>query len=208
MRYGVAEPRSDEDLLASHAAGSTGALDELIRRYSGELFGFLCRFVGSGAAADDLVQETFLQVHVSAATFDRERSFKPWLYTIAANKARDWLRGRARRSEQSLESGRQGEEEGSQAQIAAAAPPLDEALARDERRRAVRDVLDEMPEHLRMILVLGYFQHLPYADIADVLDVPVGTVKSRLHAAVNQFAKRWHARERTRAAAPPRAGRT
>ncbi len=79
------DPRSDEALLAEHLAGKPGAFDELVARYADDLYSFFQRFVGNASAADDLVQETFLQVHLAANTFDPARAFKPWLYTIAAN---------------------------------------------------------------------------------------------------------------------------
>ena len=81
------ERRTDEALLGSYMQGDRPAFAELIRRYSNELLHFLTRFLGSRAAADDVFQETFLQVHLSAETFDTKRRFKPWLFTIAANKA-------------------------------------------------------------------------------------------------------------------------
>lgn len=184
--------KSDEQLLAEHRQGVSGAFDSLVRRYAGELYGFLARFVGNAALADDLVQEAFVQVHQAAASFDAERSFKPWLYTIAANKARDAMRSRSRRQEYSLDAGSDGDDGVSSGQMLDAGDePLGEAVERDETRRAVRKLIDRMPEHLRLILMLGYFQQLPYAEIAEILEIPVGTVKSRLHAAVQHFADLW-----------------
>ena len=90
---------TDEQLLADYLAGQTDGFELLVRRHSPELFRFLARFTGNAAAAEDVVQEAFLQVHLSAASFDRTRRFKPWLFTIAANKARDLLRSRGRRPE-------------------------------------------------------------------------------------------------------------
>ena len=92
------QAQSDERLVKLHVDGQPGAIDELIRRHRDELFGYLVRFTGSRALAEDVFQETFLQIHLSAATFDVDRRLKPWLYTIATNKARDarrWLRRRA-----------------------------------------------------------------------------------------------------------------
>jgi len=194
----VVESKSDEELLSLHVAGTPGAFDVLIGRYAGELYGFLHRFVGNAAAADDLVQETFLQVHLAADTFDATRPFKPWLYTIAANKARDHLRSRVRRQEYSLNATGPGDEEAAEIhRVPAEQEPLEERVAEEERRELVHQTIAKMPEHLRLILVLGYFQQLPYAQIADILDIPVGTVKSRLHAAVNHFARLWRAAEPT-----------
>ncbi|MFO0837286.1 MAG: sigma-70 family RNA polymerase sigma factor [Phycisphaerae bacterium] len=189
------ERRSDEDLLAAHLAGRRGAFDALVDRYTNELFGFLCRFVGSATLADDLVQETFLQVHLAAGTFDRQRAFKPWMYTIAANKARDALRSKTRRPELSLDAHVGDDDKASPGlTLEAHESPPAELTDSAETQEAVRGMVNRMPEHLRAILILGYYQQLPYADIAEILDIPVGTVKSRLHAAVNHFARLWRAR--------------
>ena len=95
------EDPSDEELLRDFLAGDAGAFERIVQRFATELFTFVFRFVGGAAAAEDVVQETFLQVHQSAEGFDKDRRFKPWLFTIAANKARDHLRSRARKRERS-----------------------------------------------------------------------------------------------------------
>ena len=87
------EIRTDEELLVAHLDGDVRAFPELMDRYKNELLHFLIRFVGSKAAAEDVFQETFLQIHISGATFDPKRRFKPWLFTIAAfsSKAKNYL---------------------------------------------------------------------------------------------------------------------
>src|SRR6185436_21184411 len=96
-RASALDKRSDESLLQAYQHGEREAFATLMHRYANELLHFLVRFLGSRAAADDVFQETFLQVHLSAETFDTQRRFKPWLFTIAANKARDYLRRNSRR---------------------------------------------------------------------------------------------------------------
>ena len=86
----------DEALLRRYLDGDRSAFATLVRRYERELFHFLIRFLGDRAAAEDTFQEAFLQVHESAKTFDLSRRFRPWLFTIAANKGRDLLRSRSR----------------------------------------------------------------------------------------------------------------
>ena len=187
--------RSDEVLLQAYLAGDRGAFQELIRRYSNELLHFLTRFLGSHAAAEDVFQETFLQVHLSAETFDLDRRFKPWLFTIAANKARDYHRKHKKRVKLSL-SARIGDDADSQSfmdLLEAELPHPDEPILDAERSRLVKGVVDAMPTHLREILLLSYFQRLSYNQIADTLHIPLGTVKSRLHTAVAAFAKAWKA---------------
>ena len=94
---------TDEQLLRQYLAGDRAGFELLVRRHSRELHQFVYRFTGN-AAAEDVMQETFLQVHHSAASFDQKRRFKPWLFTIAANKARDHLRRLNRRREVSFEA--------------------------------------------------------------------------------------------------------
>jgi len=195
------EQQRDEQLLAAHLTGTPGAFDRLVARYAEDLYNFFQRFVGNGSAADDLVQETFLQVHLSAGSFDSARAFKPWLYTIAANKGRDFMRARGRRPVQSLDvAGPDPDTPSPAVLIADDGPAADDDVEAAERRQRVREMIDRMPESQRLILVLGYFQRLPYAEIADILGIPVGTVKSRLHAAVGQFARLWLAQTRDAAA--------
>jgi RNA polymerase sigma-70 factor (ECF subfamily) len=187
---------SDEQLLLRYTQGDTPALEELIARYRRELFHFLVRFLGDPNLADDVFQETFLQVHVSAGGFDPGRRLKPWLFTIAANKARDALRSRQRRSAAPLDA----EIAGGQADATRfvdlmpskiSAPDLE--LENRQTGQLVRRIVQQMPENLRTVLLLSYFQEFPYKEIAEILEVPLGTVKSRLHVAVKEFARRWKA---------------
>jgi RNA polymerase sigma-70 factor (ECF subfamily) len=199
------DEKRDEELLAEHLAGKPGAFDALLRRYANELYGFLRRFVGNATAAEDLVQDTFLQLHLAAASFDTSRALKPWLYTIAANKARDYLRSHGRRRELSLDGARPDEDGPVPARnLEAAEAPLVEQYDTEQRKEVVRAVIARMPEHQRLILALGYYQQLPYAEIAEILDIPVGTVKSRLHSAVTRFAKLWYEHTKTASPTEPR----
>jgi RNA polymerase sigma-70 factor (ECF subfamily) len=185
---------SDEQLLADHLAGKPGRFEALVERYSQELFHFLLRFLANRAAAEDLVQETFLQVHLSADSFDPERKFKPWLFTIAANKARDALRSKGRRPETSLDAGlgSEGENRFSFRDLLAGDVDLpEEALEAREQAELVRRIVGEMPDSLREVLILAYFHRFPYKDIAEMLAIPLGTVKSRLHTAVAAFGQAY-----------------
>ena len=186
---------TDEQLLEAHVAGESGALKEIIVRYRDELIHFLTRFLSSRAAAEDVFQETFLQVHLSAETFDVSRRLKPWLFTIAANKARDYHRKHAKRAAVSLSANIGGDSGGQQfVDLMEAELPGPEAPVLDaERSRLIKSVVDSLASHLREILLLAYFQQMSYGQIADTLEIPLGTVKSRLHTAVAAFAKAWEA---------------
>jgi len=186
--------KTDEDYLAAYRHGDHASFAALVERYQRELFHFLVRFLGDRAAAEDIFQETFLQVHQSADQFDPQRRFRPWLFTIAANKARDLMRSRSRRPTNPLQANiGPGDEEGGQFidLMESGAPMPGEALEREELQKLVQSTVEGMPEHLREILLLSYFHQFPYKEISDILQIPLGTVKSRLHAAVAYFADRW-----------------
>lgn len=188
------EDRTDEQLLADYRGDDKPAFAHLVSRYQRELYHFLVRFLGNRAAAEDVFQETFLQVHQSAEQFDLQRRFRPWLFTIAANKARDLIRSQARRPTSPLQASvNPGESDSGEfidlMQSAASMPS--EPMERQELQQQVQQTVQGMPEHLREILLLSYFHQFPYKQISEILDIPLGTVKSRLHAAVAHFADRW-----------------
>ncbi len=183
----------DETLLQRYVEGSKPAFAELVRRYERELYHFLVRFLGDRAAAEDTFQEAFLQVHESAATFDTTRRFRPWLFTIAANKARDLLRSKHRHPTSALDAHPDGMNgEGQYIDLLQASSDLpDEPLQKVELQALVHRTIQELPPNLREVLLLGYFHEFPYKQISEMLHIPVGTVKSRLHSAVAHFAHRW-----------------
>jgi RNA polymerase sigma-70 factor (ECF subfamily) len=186
---------TDEQLLADYLGGDLQAFRRLVERHQRELFQFVFRFTGSGAAAEDVVQETFLQMHMAAASFDPQRRLKPWLFTIGANKARDYLRGRTRRKEVPLDAPVSGDgEAGSQRffdLMAEGGPTPPDNLEAREQSELVRKTIDRMPPVLREVLVMAYFHRFAYKEIAEILNIPLGTVKSRLHSAVAYFGEQF-----------------
>ena len=168
----------------------------LASRYSRELYQFAYRVTNSSAAAEDVVQETLLRVHTAAAQFDPNRRFKPWLFTIAANKARDWLRSRSRKAEVALDAeiGTGGDSRQRLVDVLADERlDVEDPLELEERRELIRRIVDAMPPQLCEVLVLAYYHRFPYREIAEVVGIPLGTVKSRLHAAVARFAELYKA---------------
>lgn len=189
---------SDEAVFERFLDGDTAAYRTLIERYHDDLLRFLTRLVGDRTAAEDIFQETFLQVHQSAHTFDTSRRFRPWLFTIAANKGRDHLRKRIRQRTVEL-SAPIGGRDGSSSFVdllEVDVPSPDAAMDAFERDRMVQGALSKLQPALREVLLLAYFQRLSYQQIADDLGIPLGTVKSRMHAAVAAFARSWQAATR------------
>lgn len=179
------------------------AFEQLVRRHHDDLIRFLVRLTGNRALAEDAFQDTFLQVHLSADTFDVSRRFKPWLFTIAANKARDAMRRSARRRTLDLSApisggGSGGTDGGGAGErtfidlMEIDVPSPDARISNEERSMLVQRAIDDLPWSLREILLLAYFQRLSYNQIADALEIPLGTVKSRLHSAVAAFASKWN----------------
>ncbi len=190
------EQVSDEQLLLRYTQGDAGAFERLVHRYYRELYHFLARFLGDATLAEDVFQETFLQVHLSADGFDVSRRLKPWLFTIAANKARDALRRLFRRPAAELDAEVSAGNKNAVRFVdlmPANIPSPDERIQNREAADAVQNIVRRMPENLRTVLLLCYFHDFTYKEIAEILDVPLGTVKSRLHLAVKEFARRWKA---------------
>lgn len=184
---------SDEKLLEAYRSGNAACLRPLMERHEGDLMRFLTRLMGDRSAAEDVFQETFLQIHRSASTFDTSRRFRPWLFTIAANKARDFLRkrNRQRSMEVSTPVGGDGERPSIVDLMEIDVPSPDSAMDERERDEKVQIALNNLSPTMREILLLAYFQRLSYAQMAEDLNIPLGTVKSRLHAAVAGFARQW-----------------
>ncbi|MCH2113522.1 MAG: RNA polymerase sigma factor [Pirellulales bacterium] len=187
--------RSDEQLLLEYRTTETATVfTELVSRYQRELFNYLRRFLGDAALAEDVFQATFLQVHLKCELFEPGRKFRPWLYTIATNQAIDAQRRNRRHRRLSLDQthGAGDEEMGSLLEVVATqeAGPCEAVVGR-ERAEWVRDAVGNLPDPLQSAVKLVYFRGLKYRDAAKLMSVPVGTVKSRLHAAIQRLGQSW-----------------
>jgi RNA polymerase sigma-70 factor (ECF subfamily) len=187
---------NDMELLKRYAAGEEEAFQGLVSQYKDSLNAFLRRFLNRPDLVDDVFQETFVQLYVSRDTFDLSKPLRPWLFTIAANKAKDALR-RMKRIESSNLGSMFDSDEHSMDDVLDMLDydehlPHDD-LIQDETAAAVKRIVARLPARLREILMLAYFQKFSYAEIAEILRIPLGTVKSRLHTAVRRFAEDWNA---------------
>ncbi len=186
---------SDEDLLVRFCQGESEAFGILLRRYERELFGYLRRYIGDADLAADVFQNTFLQLYVKSGQYEPGRPVRPWLYTIATHQAIDALRRNGRHQALSLEQHRApdgtGELQGLLESLEGRGPDPLETASNVERRERVRAAVDALPEFLRQVVILAYYQGLKYREVADILEIPVGTVKSRLHAALGRLQEAW-----------------
>lgn len=200
-------PDSDERLLERLRAGERDLFGALVRRYERELFGYLRRYLGDDDLADDVFQNTFVQVYRKIKQYEPGRPARPWLYAIATNQAIDALRRRNRRADQRADAVTAPDEDG-QARplfelLPAAGDQPPDAADRAEQRERVRAAVQRLPDLLRQVVLLAYFQGLKYRDVAEALDIPVGTVKSRLHAALAKLTEDWTAADEESGAHTP-----
>ena len=191
------EQWSDEDLLLQYReTGRRDLFAELVHRYERELYSYLRRYLGSVEAAEDAFQAVFLQVHLKCEQFDPERRVRPWLYTIATNQAIDAQRGSKRYQAVSLDRParlRDSDEGRGLAELMVSDEP-DPAhqAAEDERNKLLSSALGQLSEPMRAVVHLVYYQGLLYREAAEVLSIPVGTVRSRLHTAIAKLAEFWN----------------
>ncbi|MCA9191035.1 MAG: RNA polymerase sigma factor [Planctomycetales bacterium] len=193
LTVGVIE--SDEQLLRSFVeSGNRSALETLIRRYQTEIYNYLRRYLGDDSLAEDAFQLTFVRIYQKAEQFDLARRFRPWLYGVATNQAIDLKRRCKRRKLQSLDLPSPAAESRGTTQAArlpdhrqSEADPLEVA----EFNQRMRNAIEQLGDAGRSALELVYLQGMPYRDAAEILDVPVGTVKSRVHAAIRKLASIW-----------------
>jgi len=186
---------SDEDLLDRLQDGQRDVFGALVRRYERELYGYLRRYLGDAELADDVFQATFLAVYVKIDQYEPGRPARPWLYTIATHQAIDAMRRAGRQAMVSLE---QTTGEGNDGEVRSLIEMLEsresaptEVTLLHERQELVRACVDRLPEFLRSVVVLAYYQGLKYREVAEILGVPVGTVKSRLHTALIKLQEAW-----------------
>jgi len=185
---------SDAELLTRYTAGDEAAFREIVNRYKNSLYAFLRQFLNRHDLVEDVFQETFLQLYSSRNSFDTSRPLRPWLFTIAANKAKDALRKWQRTAAVSIGTMSDSQDLSFDDMLNTVTSdntlPYEE-LQKDETALRVGQIISNMPENLREILGLAYFQGFSYKQMAEILSIPIGTVKSRLHTAVGRFAKEW-----------------
>jgi RNA polymerase sigma-70 factor (ECF subfamily) len=186
---------SDEELLVGYCeTGDASLFSELVHRYERELYSYLRRYLGDAEMAEDAFQAAFLQVHLKCRQYEAGRAVRPWLYTIATNQAIDAQRRSRRHRMVSLDrSGpKEGDDVGRLLDLLTSKEPIPTAqLSAAERAQWLHEAVEQLPEPLQDVIRLVYFQEMKYREAAEVLEIPVGTVKSRMHAAVAKLNEAW-----------------
>ena len=175
-----ARDRADMEQLQ---AGQDAALNDLMERHATPIFHFLCRMVGNEDDANDLAQETFVRVFKSRDSFRTDQKFSTWLFTIAANLARNHFRWRTRHPNISLEAENPETEQSLGSTLSANHPQPNEQALAAERAAAVRAAVKNLPEDLREAIVLCEWEERSIAEAATILEATPKAVESRLYRA-------------------------
>lgn len=180
----------DSGVVAAHLEGDRLAFGELVERYQNRLLNFVYRTTGDRERAEDLVQETFIRVYRHLHRFDQTKKFSTWIYTIASNLAKNELRNRSRNPLvlfQTLMKNRDADTRPLEWEDNTYRP--DDLFRKRHLKSQVDSAVDQLPEHHRTVFVLREMEGKTYEEIAEITSTNLGTVKSRLNRARNNFAQ-------------------
>jgi len=187
---GALKQLDDSGVVAAFLDGEKRAFGELVERYQTRLLNFVYRTTGDRERAEDLVQETFIRVYRHLHRFDQSKKFSTWVYTIASNLAKNELRNRSRNPLVLFQTIKKNWD--------ADARPLewedntyrpDDLFRKRHLKSMVENTVDQLPEHHRTVFILREMEGKTYEEIADITGANLGTVKSRLNRARNNFAQ-------------------
>jgi RNA polymerase sigma-70 factor (ECF subfamily) len=167
---------TDEALMSAVKDGNLGHLSVLFERYHRPLFGFFHRLLGDRGAAEDLVQDVFVRVLKYRHSFRSQGSFEPWLFQIARNARRDFMR--SRRPMDSLDE---------EMEIAAATPGPGVRIEQQQEAALLKEALRRLPPHKRELIVLARYRGMDYEQLAAMMNADVGAIRVRLHRAIRQL---------------------
>ena len=176
---------SDEKLILRFQEGDINAYNELVKRYKDRLLNFVLRYFNNVEQAEDVVQDTLIKLYTHASYYKNVAKFSTWIFTIAKNNALTELRKNKRKKTDSLWT-----EDGQIIDINSKEESLDSKVQNEIAIDQLNKFLDEIPENFRMAVVLRDFQELSYEEISKILEIPIGTIKSRINRGRIQLAEK------------------
>ena len=176
---------SDEKLILRFQEGDINAYNELVKRYKDRLLNFIFRYFNNREQAEDVVQDTLIKLYTHASYYKNIAKFSTWIFTIAKNNALTELRKNKRKQTDSLWT-----EDGKVIDINSKEQSLDVKVQNEIAIDQLNKFLDEIPENFRMAVVLRDFQELSYDEISKILEIPIGTIKSRINRGRIQLAEK------------------
>jgi len=169
----------DADLVKRVKAGDTGAFDILVQKYQHKVINLVGRFVSDQAECQDIAQDAFIKAFRAIHSFRGDSQFYTWLYRIAANTAKNYLASRARKSPRYTVDVDDAEHFEGESGLKEYANP-ENLLLTDEIRATIFSAIEKLPDDLKSAITLREIDGLSYEEIADVMDCPIGTVRSRI----------------------------
>ncbi len=184
---------SDEQLVLRYRESREhDVFRELVHRYERTLYSYLYRYTHDSDLAEEVFQSTFLRLYEKIDSYEQGRLVRPWIYSIATHLAIDAMRKASRRHAVSLDVQHDEAEAGTLLDLLHDAMPQPlRHLSDEERADWARQAVKELPDYLRQVVLLIYFQGLKYQEAAEILKVPLGTVKSRMHMALVKLHSAW-----------------
>lgn len=176
---------SDEKLILRFQEGDINAYNELVKRYKDRLLNFVLRYFNNVEQAEDVVQDTLIKLYTHASYYKNVAKFSTWIFTIAKNNALTELRKNKRKKTDSLWT-----DDGQVIDINSKDESLDSKVQNEIAIDQLNKFLDEIPENFRMAVVLRDFQELSYEEISKILEIPIGTIKSRINRGRIQLAEK------------------
>jgi RNA polymerase sigma-70 factor (ECF subfamily) len=176
---------SDEKLILRFQEGDINAYNELVKRYKDRLLNFVLRYFNNVEQAEDVVQDTLIKLYTHASYYKNVAKFSTWIFTIAKNNALTELRKNKRKNTDSLWT-----DDGQVIDINSEEESLDSKVQNEIAIDQLNKFLDEIPENFRMAVVLRDFQELSYEEISKILEIPIGTIKSRINRGRIQLAEK------------------
>ena len=176
---------SDEKLILRFQEGDINAYNELVKRYKDRLLNFVLRYFNNVEQAEDVVQDTLIKLYTHASYYKNVAKFSTWIFTIAKNNALTELRKNKRKKTNSLWT-----DDGQVIDINSKEESLDTKVQNEIAIDQLNKFLDEIPENFRMAVVLRDFQELSYEEISKILEIPIGTIKSRINRGRIQLAEK------------------
>jgi RNA polymerase sigma factor, sigma-70 family len=177
---------SDEDLIKRFQDGDEQAYVELVNRYRDRLMNFVYRFTSDSEQSEDIVQETLIKLYTHKHYYKKIAKFSTWIYTIAANYAKTELRKKKNRKITNLSQMSSDEKD---YDLPSVQPDADQLIESEYLEKRIQSAINTLPLHFKTVIVLRDVQELSYDEISNIVEVPLGTVKSRINRARLQLQK-------------------
>ncbi len=175
----MSDKQVDRELVQRVQNGDKKAFDMLVLKYQRKILRLVSRYIHDPGEALDVAQETFIKAYRALPRFRGESAFYTWLYRIAINTSKNYLVAQGRRPPENDIDAKDAEQYAAETVLKEYATP-EHLLLRDEIEKTINEAIEKLPDELRMAITLREFEGMSYAEIAEAMDCPIGTVRSRI----------------------------